>query len=142
MVFSNLGDFNPGERLYALAYLFIKDTLQKKTVEKKAARDSTTAILKDTLSLRKYVGSYIGDDGLPFSFEIKKRKLYYHIFGESNLLIKETKDSFSIPDAPEIKFAFAVKGKDTTCDLSTPDQLYHLRKYVKDTSQTDKILLA
>jgi len=142
MVFSNLGDFNPGERLYALAYLFIKDTLQKKTVEKKAARDSTTAILKDTLSLRKYVGSYIGDDGLPFSFEIKKRKLYYHIFGESNFLIKETKDSFSIPDAPEIKFAFAVKGKDTTCDLSTPDQLYHLRKYVKDTSQTDKILLA
>ena len=142
MVFSNLGDFNPGERLYALADLFIKDTLQKKTVEKKAARDSTTAILKDTLSLRKYVGSYIGDDGLPFSFEIKKRKLYYHIFGESNFLIKETKDSFSIPDAPEIKFAFAVKGKDTTCDLSTPDQLYHLRKYVKDTSQTDKILLA
>jgi CubicO group peptidase (beta-lactamase class C family) len=140
MVFGNSGDFNPGGLVYAMADLFLKDTSQKKEVEKKVQRDSTAAILKDTLSLKKYVGHYIGDDGLPFSFDLKNSKLYYHIYGENNFLIQDSRDTFSIPDAPEIKFVFGQKGKDTTVDVITPDQSYHLRKYKKETTQSDKTL--
>src|SRR5436190_280223 len=53
MVFSNLGDFNPGAGVYGMADLFIKDSTKKKEEVKKEPRDSLAAILKDTLSLKK-----------------------------------------------------------------------------------------
>jgi len=140
MVFSNLGDFNPGAKVYALADLFIKDSSQKKEEAKKEPRDSVAALLKDTLFLRNYLGDYIGEDGLPFNFYIKNRKLYYHIYDENNFLIKGLKDTFSIPEAPEIKFVFGIQSKDTKVDIFTPDQAYHLKKYIKDTSQSDELL--
>ena len=140
MVFSNLGDFNPGAGVYGMADLFIKDSTKKKEEVKKEPRDSLAAILKDTLSPKKFLGYYIGEDGLPCTFDMKGSKLYYHIYGENNFLIKEKNDTFSIPSAPEVKFVFGINAKDTTVDIFTPDQLYHLKKYVKDTSQTDEIL--
>jgi len=140
IVFSNLGDFNPGEKVYAIADFFIKDTAVKKEGVKKDQRDSAAAVLKDTLSIKKFTGNYIGEEGLPFSFDIRNNQLHYHIFNENNFLLKELKDTFSIPQAPEIKFIFGIKGKDTTVDLITPDQLFHLKKYIKDTSQTNDFL--
>lgn len=106
----------------------------------KEQRDSTAAILKDTMSIKKFTGNYIGEDGLPFSFDIRNSQLHYHIYNENNFLIKELKDTFAIPQASEIKFIFGIKGKDTTVDLITPDQLYHLKKCIKDTSQSDEVL--
>ena len=140
MVFSNLGDFNPGASLHAVADLFLKDSTQKKEEAKTAPRDSIAAILKDSLSLKKFLGDYIGQEGLPFSFDIRRGKLYYHIYDEHNFLIKERNDTFSIPSAPHIKFVFGLKAKDTTVDVLTPDQVYHVKKYIKDTSQTDQKL--
>ena len=140
IVFSNLDDFNPGKKAYQMASFFIKDTLSKKETTKKELRDSTAAILKDTLSIHKFKGSYIGEDGLPFSFEIKNRQLFYHIYDESNFLIKEEKDTFSIPQSPEIKFIFSIKGKDTIVDFITLNQIYHLKKYITDTTQSDQVL--
>ena len=140
IVFSNLGDFNTGAGAYGMADLFIKDSTQKKEEARKEPRDSLAAILKDSLAVKKFLGDYIGDDGLPFSFDMKGGKLYYHIYDDNNFLIKEQKDTFSIPAAPEIKFVFGIKAKDTTVDIFTPDQLYHLKKYAKDTSQTDEVL--
>lgn len=142
MVFSNFSDFDPGGKVYAMADLFIKDTTTKKTEVKKPARDSTAAILKDTLTWRPYLGYYISNDGLAIDFSISGRRLYYHIFNERNFLIKEPKDTFSIPAAPEIKFAFSMKATDTIVDVVTPDRSYHLIKYTRDTSQTDNVLQA
>ena len=140
IVFSNLGDLNTYEKVYAMADLFIKDTAQKKATGKKELKDSSAAILKDTNYLKKYLGNYISDDGLPFSFDIKANKLYYHIYGENNFLVKGIKDTFSIFTAPEIKFVFGLKAKDTTVELITPDQFYHLKKYLNDTSRPDQVL--
>jgi len=140
IVFSNLGDFNTSEKVYEMADLFIKDTASKKEVVKKEQRDSAAAILKDTMPIKKFTGNYIGDDGVPFSFTIRNRQLHYHVYDETNFLIEGVKDTFSIPQSPGEKFIFGIKGKDTTVELITPDQLYHLQKYINDTSQTDEVL--
>lgn len=140
MVFSNLGDFNTGARAYEVADLFIKDSTENKTEVKQEPRDSLAAILKDTLPFKKFLGDYIDETGLPFSFDMKESKLYYHIYDEHNFLIRGQKDTFSIPSAPQIKFVFSTAAKDTVVDIFTPDQVYHLRKYLKDTTQTDEVL--
>lgn len=140
IVFSNLGDFYPGGKAYEMAELFIKDTVYKKGPSMNEQRDSTAAVLKDPQTIRKFIGNYIGEDGLPFSFTIKNRQLHFQIFNETNFLIKELKDTFSIPQAPEIKFIFGLRGKDTIVDVITPDRVYHLEKYIKDTSQPDEVL--
>jgi len=142
IVFSNLGDINPSAKLYQMADIFIKDTTTKKEAVKAEKRDSVAAVLKDTVYMQKFVGSYIDESGLPFSFDIRNRKLYYKIYNQNNFLIKERNDTFSISDAPEIKFVFSTKAKDTLVDIFTPDQSYHLKKYVKDTSQPDEVLKA
>jgi CubicO group peptidase (beta-lactamase class C family) len=142
IVFSNLGDFNTGGKAYAIADLFVKDTTQKKEAEKKEPRDSAAAVLKDKKKWQKYAGDYIGDDGVPFRFDIRNDLLYYKVFDESNFLLKGKNDTFSIPEAPEVKFIFSIKAKDTIADILTPDQEFHLMKYVKDTTQTDTKLKA
>jgi len=139
IVFSNLGDINTGGKAYEMADLFIKDTTKKST-EKKADNDSVAAILKDTLSVKRFVGAYIGDDGLPFSFDIIRGKFYYHIYDQSNYLIRNLKDTFFIGVAPEIKFVFGIKGKDTISDLYEGSSVYHLKKYIVDTAHTDDVL--
>jgi CubicO group peptidase (beta-lactamase class C family) len=142
IVFSNLGDFNTGGKAYAMADLFVKDTMQKKETEKKEPRDSAAAVLKDKAKWQKYVGDYIGDDGVPFRFDIKNDLLYYKVYDETNFLLKGKNDTFSIPEAPAVKFIFSTKPKDTIADIITPDQEFHLRKYKKDTAQTDAKLKA
>lgn len=140
IVFSNIGDFNANAKAYEMVDLFIKDTIVKKEEVKKLQRDSLTAILKDTVPLKKYIGSYICEEGLPFNFDIKNNKLYYHLYTESNFLIQDSINSFSIPNAPNVKFLFSVQKMDTTVDIITADQIYHLKKYIKYTSQSDQIL--
>lgn len=140
LVFSNVGDFDPGGKAYALADLFVSDTNMKQTAPKPALRDSTSAILKDASVWQKYWGDYIGDDGLPFSFEVRYKQLRYHIYNETNFLIREAKDTFSIPGAPDVKFVFSEKGKDKLVDVFTPDQVFHLRKYVKFATVPDSAL--
>ncbi|HXB42841.1 MAG TPA: serine hydrolase domain-containing protein [Puia sp.] len=142
IVFSNLGDFNTGAKAHAMADLFIKDGTAKKNEDNKKKSDSSMAILKDTLAMKKFQGYYICDEGLPFSFDINKGKLYYHIYDESNFLIQGSKDSFSISNAPDVKFVFGIKAKDTFVDVFTPSEFYHLKKYIKDTTQTDELLSA
>jgi CubicO group peptidase (beta-lactamase class C family) len=140
MVFSNLGDIDPGNLVYAIADLFVRDTATKKETTNKPGRDSTAAVLKDTSYLQKFLGNYIDETGLPFSFDMKNSRLYYHIYNENNFLIKELNDTFSIPQAPEIKFVFGIKGKDTMMTLVRPDQVSQFMKYRRDTSQPDEVL--
>lgn len=139
-VFSNLGDFNPGDLCDKMGDLFVKDSKQKKETAATAKKDSTAEILKDSLAVKKFLGNYIGEDGLPFSFDTKNSRLYYHVYGQTNILIKQSKDSFAIIDNPEIKFVFSISGRDTVADVITPDRLYHLTKYPIDTAQNSELL--
>ncbi|KIC95780.1 serine hydrolase domain-containing protein [Flavihumibacter solisilvae] len=140
MVFGNLGDFDAGGSTYAMMDLLVKDTATKKAAAAAKPRDSIAAMLRDTNSTRKYVGSYIGDDGLSLSFEIRNRRLYYQVYGETNFLIRENLDTFSIAPYPDIRFAFAVNGKDTLVDIIFPDKLMKLKKYVQASKVSDDIL--
>jgi hypothetical protein len=88
----------------------------------------------------KFIGYYISDEGLPFSFDMKNNQLFYHINDETNFLIKDTADTFSIPKSPGVKFVFSIKAKDTIVNVFTPDQIYCLKKYINSVSQTDKVL--
>ncbi|MEO5894006.1 MAG: serine hydrolase domain-containing protein [Ferruginibacter sp.] len=140
MVFSNLGDFNPVGKTYAIADLLVKDTTQKTEDKSKVQKDSSAAVLKDSLPMKKFLGDYMSDDGLPFSFDIKAGKLYYHIYDQHNFLIKGSADTFAIFSDPAIKFVFGIRSKDTIVDIIGPDEFYHLKKYIKDTSQKEEVL--
>jgi len=139
-VFSNLQEFDPQWKAYAMADLFIHDRTEKKSEVPKELGDSLTGILKDTLAIQRFLGDYIGTSGLSLSFDLKGSKLYGHFYDQSTLMIRDSKNSFFAAAAPEQKFNFSIKANDTTVDVKTPDQMYHLNKYIEDTSQTDKTL--
>jgi CubicO group peptidase (beta-lactamase class C family) len=143
IVFSNMGDFNPGGKIYEIADLFVKDSSHHLiAADKKEKRDSMSAILRDPRSLKKFSGRYIAEEGLEMSFETKTNKLHCFFNNQDFLLVPEKKDSFSLLVDPGTKFIFRQKMMDTTVDIVTPDKVYHLKKYVRDSSQSDKYLKA
>ncbi len=140
IVFSNLGDFNPGGKMSAIANLFVKDTANVKALVTGVKRDSAMAVLKDSLKWKKFLGDYTGDDGVPFNIYLKGGALYYQVYNETNFLIKENRDSFSVGQDPSVKFVFALKNKDTLLTVITPDQNYYSKKYRNDTAAGDLVL--
>src|SRR6476619_3833969 len=134
IVFSNLGSFDPQSKVYAMADFFVEDNPANKAEVKTGSRDSVAAILKNTSTIQKFVGNYIGADGLPLSFDVVGNKIYYHLFDQSAFLIQDSKNSFSVAAAPAVKLNFRISTMYTTVDLKTLGQFYHLTKYLKDTS--------
>ncbi|HEY1164794.1 MAG TPA: serine hydrolase domain-containing protein [Chitinophaga sp.] len=131
VVFANRGDFNPGQRATDMAALFINDTTKASIPKKdKDKKDSSGVILKNTLALGKFMGSYISDEGMRIGFRLNDNKLYAEAYGQS-VLLREEKDTFSLFDDPEIKFAFNIpRAGDTTVFAAlNPDTREVLKKY-------------
>lgn len=144
VVFSNLGDFNPGGKAYDIAGLFIKDTSKHKVSEISKKPDSSKAFLKDTITIKKFTGSYISDDGMQISFRLFNKKLYADAFGRSFLLLKKDKDTFSLLVDPGVKFSFSsnTSGDTSVFAAFSSDEKHILKKYIADTSQADNLLRA
>ncbi len=143
IVFSNIGDFNPTEKAFQLADLFVKDTSQSiaavaKTNDKK---DSATANLKrDSIVLKNYLGNYISNEGIVLGTEINDHKLYYRFNNQLFLMIKDSANVYSMFYAPDIKFKLLPISKDTTIIITTPDQQYTLKKYTNNGLSDERAL--
>jgi hypothetical protein len=98
--------------------------------------------LKDTITIKEFIGSYISDDGIQTSFRLNNKKLYADAFGQSFLLLKGDKDTFSLFVDPGIKLSFSNnKAGDTIVYMTfSSDEKHLLKKYVVDTSQADQVL--
>src|SRR5436190_3343498 len=141
-VFSNLGDFNPGGKVYDIVSLFITDTAKHNLVQAPKNIDSSKAVLKDTMAIKKFTGSYISDDGLQINFRLSDKKLYADAFGRTFLLTRGEKDSFSLFIDPGVKFLFSghAAGDTTVFVAFSRDEKHLLKTYVPDTSQPDVLL--
>lgn len=141
MVFSNIGDFNPAGRAMDMANVLIEDTTAGPARDSKKT-DSSQAILKNALTMGKFMGDYISDEGLQIHFRLSDNKLYADFYGRSNLL-KGDKDTFSLFTNPASKLSFSITGRgDTTVFVTlAPGDKQVLRKYMS-ASQPDKVLEA
>jgi CubicO group peptidase (beta-lactamase class C family) len=128
IVFSNVGDFNPGNKAHQIADLFIQDTAKKIIMTKKPGKMDTSSMLSKNDSMNLH--PFIGEDGTNLSLEIKKGKFYYRSDNESYLLKKDSAGLYSMVIDPEIRFHLNIHLKDTTIAINTPDQQYFLRKYI------------
>ena len=143
IVFSNLGNVDPGAKAAQVSDLFIKDLSPPKNTPKPAAADSTKAIFNDTLAVKKFLGSYIADDAIRFNFKLNGDILYLEENGHVNQLAKGTKDTLVMPKFPGVKFVFKVKSpKETIVDEYWPDGYRQLVKYNANEKRTDKQLLS
>lgn len=131
IVFSNVGDFNTSAKARQMADLFVKDTAKIIAPLIKEKRDSTAALINDISPLKKYLGDYISEEGIALGLEIKNSRLYFRVGGESQVLIRDSVDVFSILNSPEVKFKFSIRLKDTTVTINTPGETYFLKKYTK-----------
>jgi CubicO group peptidase (beta-lactamase class C family) len=141
IVFANVGDFNTGAKAYELADLFIRDTTAHKAVAREEKTDSSRFIIKNISTLRNYEGAYISEEGIDLSIEIKNNKLYYSIGNDSALLGLDSLNTYSMAMAPQVKFTFGITGKDTGIVVTTPDESFHMKKYIKKTHEDDITLM-
>lgn len=130
VVFSNLGDFNPGSKMLALADLFIKDSVKNKPNTPPVLADTNLAIVQDTARYKKLMGDYASDDGARFYFLMKDQKITW-IAGTGNrfLLIKGANDTFFVRTDPTVKFVFKSSGTSSTVDEYWPGNHRFLEWY-------------
>ncbi len=141
LVFSNLANSDPWNKTDQLANLFIKDPSKKNVSAKPKYTNLDQAILEDTVSVKKFIGSYIADDGVHFAFKLKNKKLYMDDDGRNELLIKAAKDTFELFTNPAIKFVFKVRNsKESTVNEYWPGAERLLLKYDADAKQSDELL--
>ena len=139
-VFSNLGDGSPWDKAYQVADLFIKDTT-KDELAQRSKRDSADANLKDTARYAAYMGDYISEDGAQFTFTIQNRRVYRKAYGQSSLLVRNDKDTFSMFSDPTVKFIFSkTSGNDFIVNQYWPSNTRLLKKYLTDTTLSDEQL--
>jgi CubicO group peptidase (beta-lactamase class C family) len=142
IVYSNVGDFNPGGKAYEVADLFVKDTTAKATKPEAKPADTSKAFLKDIAAAKKFQGNYIADDGVQFDFKLKNQKIYWDRYGRSDLLLEAEKGTFMVASSTDVKFQFSITSKgDTLVKQWWPDGKRILLKYAVS-SQTDKQLQA
>jgi hypothetical protein len=143
VVFSNLGDVNTGSKAYEVADLFISDTAKRKTGGPTIG-DSSKAVIHDTTAIKKYLGSYIADDGFQANFRLQNQKAYADAYGQSFLLVRSEKDTFSVITDPSVKIVFQIgQPGDTTAYVSLSLSEKHLlKKYVSYATPTDAFLQA
>jgi len=141
IIFSNLGDTDPFGKALQLNDLFIKDSSPKKTSSKSATIDSTGAIFNDTLAIKKFTGNYISEDGVRFSFKLKKRRLIWERGNSNNQLARRKNDTLVMLNEPSVKFVFTVKSaRETVVDEYGPNNHRQLVKYDADAKPTDEQL--
>ncbi len=135
--------FDADGKAYEIADIITKDIPQKKDALFENEKDSSAAILKDSLSIKKFLGDYISNEGSTHViFYLKNGMLYNYAYGfdKTTLWGKEDKDTFSVFNWPPIKMVFSIESKDTNLVVITPDETYHFKKFVKDTLQPDNLL--
>jgi CubicO group peptidase (beta-lactamase class C family) len=141
LVFSNLGNSDPWNKADQLANLFIKDPTKKNASAKPKYTNLDQAILKDTVSVNKFTGSYIADDGVHFAFKLKNKKLYLEDDGRNELLIKAAKDIFELFTNPGVKFIFKIRNaKESTVNEYWPGAERLLLKYDAEAKQSYELL--
>lgn len=140
IVLSNVADSDPTGKTNAIADMFISDTTLKNRSLKQEPLDSTRAILKDTLSIRKYLGNYMSEAGLPVSLKLKDKMLYYQLYEDSKLLVRDSSNTFLIYETPDIRFVLGMQQADTTIDIFSLKTYNHLTKYNLNRKLDNKFL--
>ena len=137
IVFSNLAESDPWNKAYSIAALFFPDN-SKKVSESKKTVDSSNAVMKDSVSFKKYTGDYISEDGVQFGYAIEHGKMYWKTYGQTYLLLKDNSDTFLMATDPTVKFVFNTDAnKDMIVDEFWPDNSRHLKKYLSDLKLSD-----
>jgi hypothetical protein len=96
----------------------------------------------NTIDLKNFVGDYVAEDGMLISFQVTNDNLFTHAFGQSFRLLKEKADPFTFFSPPLMKFSFSnsTPGLVFATFPAEDDEKYTLKKYIADTSCTDRML--
>jgi CubicO group peptidase (beta-lactamase class C family) len=113
IVFSNLSNANPAAKAGEITDLFIKP-LPKTAVTVQKKLDSGLARIADTLSVVKYMGNYISDEAVRFSYKLNGQQLFWISPGGSFLLAKTQNDTMVMLSNPDVKFLFSTNSKKDT----------------------------
>jgi CubicO group peptidase (beta-lactamase class C family) len=130
VVFSNLGDFNAGGKAMDVAGLFIQDTTKGRPDARNDGKaDSAKTILRDTVTIKKFTGEYITDQGMLIEFALNNNKLYARAYGQSEVL-KQEKDTFAIVANPMVRFSFHIRqpGDTTVSAVFSPSATEVMKK--------------
>jgi CubicO group peptidase (beta-lactamase class C family) len=130
LVFSNVGDFEPWFKAFELAGLFVKKNNDSPKKEETKNADAQITSLNDTVTIKKYLGSYIDEEGLQINFRLDKSNLIADIFGQPFPLVKNG-NTYSFINDSTMKFQFKdVSGRlNVYANYSARDPQFLLTKY-------------
>ena len=138
IVFGNVNSNpTPRDMVVQINDLLIKDNLNVKNV----TIDEKIAVLRDTVTVLKFCGTYLSNDGTEINFVLRNKKLFWETEGSSKLLLKVSGNTFIDLQDSTVKFVFSeidAKKYSVTQQLSYTERL--LTKYPIESKPTEKEL--
>ncbi|MDQ2721460.1 MAG: beta-lactamase family protein [Bacteroidota bacterium] len=107
IVFTNLDNVNALDKNFAIADLYLPKKEIKEAVIIPKKIDSVAAINNNLLFIRRYIGKAITGDGTKFEFAVNNKRLYFVQNNDSELLVKESQNTFYQASQPDKKFVFS-----------------------------------
>jgi len=142
LVFCNLGNMNPNGLTEKLQDIFIKDISgQGKDVGENDEEEKLPEPLKEA-EIKKYAGDYISDEGTRLQLTIKEGRIYCYTNSDTDVLVKQSKDSFTIAGSAGFAFVFSNPGVQMKAKVVMPDVIMQLNKYVPVKNPSDDLLQA
>jgi CubicO group peptidase (beta-lactamase class C family) len=139
IILSNVSDFfNNGNPAYDLIEFLVPKDTTNWNIMPKTWVDSTNTVLKNPLDYREFTGEYISDQaGLIQRFDLINNRMYVYTNGTEKLLGLFAKDTFMFLQNTEYRYVFNRNGKEPSISMLTTNQEdFTFRKYIKDTSST------
>ena len=138
IVFGNVNS-NPAPRdmVVQINDLLIKDNPTVKNV----TIDEKIAVLTEPVTVLKFCGTYLSNDGTEINFVLRNKKLFWETEGSSKLLLKVSDNTFIDLQDSTVKFVFIeidAKKYIVTQQLSYTERL--LTKYPLESKPTEKEL--
>ena len=107
IVFANAGSTSAQRENFAIADMFLSNKQTKPVARPVAAINSEADVIENSNVIQKYTGKYLADDGALLDVVISNKRLYAVQNNDSELLIKNEKDTFFQVSSPDKKFAFS-----------------------------------
>jgi CubicO group peptidase (beta-lactamase class C family) len=131
LVFSNLSTTNIGAKMNELLDLFFKPLpADPKRV------DSSQSRWADTTALARFMGTYIAEDGVVFSYGITNGQVYWNSVGPGQLLARGAGDTLVVFSNPDIKFRFSIKDNDAVLEQYWPGGQRRMKRFAPPSKDT------
>lgn len=128
IVLANIQEVNPMGKTYDMVDMFLKNG-KADPGKGKITIDSSLAVIKDSMSVKPILGSYLSEEGIKFTLSNFRDMLYLNDGRRMHLLSKQSNSDYTLLNDTAVHVHIRMINKDTILNIATPNEVFTAKKF-------------